>query len=84
MAHCIKDLALSLQQLGSLLRHRFNPWPQELPYAMGVAPQNENAFDYRGQDRDSVGGGVSGRGQREPPGCWKVLYFDLGNGYMGV
>ena len=28
MAQWVKDLALSLQWLGSLLRRRFNPWPR--------------------------------------------------------
>ena len=31
MAQWVKDLALSLQQLGFLLWLRFDPWPQELP-----------------------------------------------------
>lgn len=34
-----QDPALSLQLLGSLLWHRFSPWPQELPHALDVAPQ---------------------------------------------
>ena len=29
MAQQVKDLALSLQQLGSLLKHRFHPWPKD-------------------------------------------------------
>ena len=28
MAQWVKDLALSFQQLGSLLRHRFDSWPR--------------------------------------------------------
>ena len=36
VAQQVKDLALSLQRLRSLLRRKFDPWPQELPYAMGA------------------------------------------------
>ena len=35
MAQQVKDLALSLQQLGSLLRHRFYPWPRNFCNAWG-------------------------------------------------
>ena len=38
MVQWVKDPALSLQ----LLRCGFNPWPWELPYAMGKA---KNKFD---------------------------------------
>lgn len=33
----VRDLALSPQQLRSLLWHGFHPWPQELLHAPGVA-----------------------------------------------
>ena len=33
----IKDPALLLHCLGLLLWHMFNPWPQELPNATGIA-----------------------------------------------
>ena len=38
MACQIKDLALSLLWLCSLLGHGFDPWPRELPHAAGTAP----------------------------------------------
>ena len=37
MAQQVKDLALSLLQLGLLLWHGFDPWPWELPHATGEA-----------------------------------------------
>ena len=37
MAQQVKDLALSLQQLGSVLWHGFNPWPGKPPHAAGMA-----------------------------------------------
>ena len=37
MVDQLKDLASSLQWLGLLLRLKFHAWPQELPYAGGVA-----------------------------------------------
>ena len=37
MVDRVKDLASSLQWLGLLLRLKFHAWPQELPYAGGVA-----------------------------------------------
>ena len=42
MAQWVKDPALPLQQLGSLLLHRFNPWPRELPLAVGAAGKKKN------------------------------------------
>ena len=36
VAQQVKDL-VSLQWLGSLLWYRFDPWPWELPHAMGMA-----------------------------------------------
>ena len=40
VAQCVKDLALSLLQLGSLLWHRFDPLAQELLCAFGMAKKN--------------------------------------------
>ena len=37
MAQWVKDLALSLYRLRFLLRCGFEPLPQELPHAVGVA-----------------------------------------------
>ena len=37
MAQRVKDLALSLQQLGSLLWHALHSLAQELPHVLGVA-----------------------------------------------
>ena len=37
MAQWVKDPVLLLQQLESLLWHRFNPWPMELPHTTGAA-----------------------------------------------
>ena len=42
MAHQVKDLALSLMWLWSLLWHGFDPWPGEQPYATGVAKTKQN------------------------------------------
>ena len=42
MAQWVKDPALPLQQLGSLMLHRFNPWPRELPLAVGAAGKKKN------------------------------------------
>ena len=36
VARQVKDPALSLQQLGSLLWHGFYPWPKKFPHAMGA------------------------------------------------
>ena len=41
MAEQVKDLALSLQRLRSLLWCRFHPWPGELPQVMGVAKERK-------------------------------------------
>ena len=41
-AQCIRDSALSLQWLGSLLWHRFDPWPGKFPYAADVAEKKKN------------------------------------------
>ena len=41
MVQWVKDLVLSLQRPGSLLGHRFNPWPRELPHATGVATKKK-------------------------------------------
>ena len=32
MAQWVKDLALSLQRLGSLLWYGFDPWPRSMPW----------------------------------------------------
>lgn len=37
----VKDPALSLQRLGLLPWHRFDPWPREFPHAMGVAKKKK-------------------------------------------
>ena len=37
VAQWVKDLALSLQHLESLLWRQFNPWPGELLHATGMA-----------------------------------------------
>ena len=37
MAQWVKDLVLSLQQLGSLLRHGFDPWPDKVGYGSSIA-----------------------------------------------
>ena len=37
----VKDLALSLQQLGSLLWCGFDPWPWELPYVVGTTKNKQ-------------------------------------------
>ena len=39
----VEDLALSLQQLGSLLWHKFNPWPRNLhmPRVQRPPPQKK-------------------------------------------
>ena len=48
MAQWVKDPALSLQQLGWLLRHGFSPWhgnfrmPWALPHAMGITKKKMN------------------------------------------
>ena len=39
MAQQVKDLALSLQQLWSLLRHEFHLWPRNF-HITGVAKKN--------------------------------------------
>ena len=44
VAQQVKDLALSLQKPGSLPSlpwYGFNPWPQELPNAMGAAKKKK-------------------------------------------
>lgn len=41
MAQKVKDPALSLQRLGLLPWHRFDPWPREFPHAMGVAKKKK-------------------------------------------
>ena len=41
MAQGIKDPAFSLLWLGLLLRREFDPWPQKLPYAVGMAKQKK-------------------------------------------
>ena len=47
MAQKVKDPALSLQWLGSLLWHGFNPWPWELPHAINIAKQKSMSIDVR-------------------------------------
>ena len=42
MAQWVKDLALSLQWLRSLLWHRFDPWSQDLLYAQAQAKKQTN------------------------------------------
>ena len=42
MAQWVKDLALSLQWLGLLLWHKFDPWPRELPHALGSAKKKKS------------------------------------------
>ena len=42
MAQSVKDLALSVQWLQSLLLRRFNLWPWELPHAMGMGEKKGN------------------------------------------
>ena len=37
----VKDLALSLQWLGSLLCHGFDPWSQELLHTVGMAKKSK-------------------------------------------
>ena len=37
----VKDLVLSLQWLGLLLWHEFDPWPGELPHAGGEAKKKD-------------------------------------------
>ena len=49
----VKDPALSLH------RHRFNPWPWELPYAMGTDRKKEHSM------------ALGGRGERA--GTGKIL-----------
>ena len=45
MAQQVKDLALSLQQLGLLLLRGFDPWPRNFLITQGVAsPQNSVNF----------------------------------------
>ena len=41
VAHQVKGMASSLPWLGSLLWCRFDPQPQELPPAVGLAKQNK-------------------------------------------
>lgn len=41
MVQRVKDPALSLQQLGSLLWHRFNSRPRNFPMLLGVAKKNK-------------------------------------------
>lgn len=60
MAPQVKDPALSMQWFGSLLRHRFSPWPGELPYARAINknpkplnPQN-TAHTTQHQNRNSL------------------------------
>lgn len=38
VAQQVKDMALSAQQLGLLLLHRFNPWPRNL-HMLSRAPR---------------------------------------------
>ena len=52
MAQWVKDVALSLWQLGSLLRHKFDPWPSikdlvllQLQLGLGLAPELPYATD---------------------------------------
>ena len=40
MAQWVKDPALSLQQLGSLLWHGFNPWPENF-HMLRTWPKNK-------------------------------------------
>ena len=42
MVQWVKDPALSLRWLGSLLRLGFNPQPQELPLALGTSKKIKN------------------------------------------
>ena len=42
MAQQVKDLLWSLQGLGSLLGHRFDPWPGELLHATRARPKEIN------------------------------------------
>ena len=46
MAQGIKDPAFSLLWLGLLLRREFDPWPQKLPYAVGMAKQKKKKNQY--------------------------------------
>ena len=41
MVQHVKDPALWLQWLGLLLWYRFDPWPRELPHAVGAAKKKE-------------------------------------------
>ena len=38
----VKDLVLSLQWLGSLLGHGFDPWLWELPHVTGAAKKKKS------------------------------------------
>ena len=40
----VKDLALSLQRLRSLLCQGFDPWPRKLPRATGMAKKPVNYY----------------------------------------
>ena len=41
VAQPVKDLALPLQQPGSLFWHGFDHWPKKLPHAMGVTKKKK-------------------------------------------
>ena len=51
VAQQVKDLALSLQQLGSPLWHRFSPYPWKFPHATGMRtppPKKKPTIKYIG------------------------------------
>ena len=44
VAQQVKDLGWSLHRLGLPLWRRFNPWPGELPHAVGTAKQSKRGM----------------------------------------
>lgn len=51
VAQWVKDLALSLQQLGSLLRDEFSPWPRN--FCMPWAQPKKKSMIWNQTDPDS-------------------------------
>ena len=46
MEQQVKDSALSLQQLGPLLWHGFDPWPREVSHAAGTAKKKKMVLSF--------------------------------------
>ena len=54
MAQCLKDLALSLQQLRLLLWHGFSPWPGTIRMPVDSAKKEKNRGRERGFGRRTL------------------------------